>query len=257
MQANSLSAANGGRFDLTTFVSGVILFGFMMTASDIAFGADVVTAPLPGLAVTASDRGDGGNKQLRDQELGALAPAAGNSTPANDTDQAKRFILALGNAAISTISNGALSRPEREAGLRRLLVEGFDLDMLSRLVLGRYWRVATAAERAEYRELFESFMLSSYINRLSTYSGESLNVLGAVRGKRRVIVVRSEIVSPKKPTMRVDWLVHVTDGRFRVIDVAVEGISMAITQRSEFASIIKSSGGRVSGLIVALRQKIT
>ncbi len=255
MQAISLSAANGGRFDLTTFVSGVILFGFMMTASDIAFGADRLTAPPPGPAVTASDRDDGGRKQLRDRELGALA--ASGSVPANDTDRAKQFILALGNTAISTMSSGALSGPEREAGLRHLLVENFDLDMLSRLVLGRYWRVATAAERTEYRELFESFTLSAYIARLSTYSDESLSVLGAVRGKRGVIVVRSEIESPKKPPMRIDWLVHVTEGRFRVIDVAVEGISMAITQRSEFASIIKSSGGHVSGLIVALRQRIT
>ena len=257
MQTNSLRAANGGRFDVASLVTGVLLFGFMMTASSIAVGADAVTALLPTPAATASERYDVGSEQLRVQELGALTPAAGSSAPASDTDRAKQFILALGNTAISTMSNSALSGPEREAGLRHLLVQNFDLDMLSRLVLGRYWRVATAAERAEYRELFESFTLSAYITRLSTYSDESLNVLGAVRGKRGVIVVRSEIVSPKKPPMRIDWLVHVTEGRFRVIDVAVEGISMAITQRSEFASIIKSSGGRVSGLIVALRQKIT
>ena len=184
-----------------------------------------------------------------------IAFAAG-AAATSETDRAKRFVFALGNTAIDTLTGSGLAESDRQARLRLLLVESFDLSTTSRLVLGRYWRVATEAERAEYRRLFESLILNTYLSRLSTYSGESLVVHGAITGKRGIIVVRSQIESPKKPPMRIDWLVRKTDGRYRVIDVAVEGISMAITQRSEFASIIKASGGRVAGLIEALRQKV-
>jgi phospholipid transport system substrate-binding protein len=241
-------------YPMALLSSALVLAAFLV-AANIAFAAE--DAPAGATQFTASGADNRPAEALRDSELGKLAPASGAVTATSETDRAKQFILALGNRAITTLTDGALADQEREARLRHMLADSFDLDMISRLVLGRYWRVATAAERTEYRQLFETFILNTYVSRLSTFSGEQLAVNNAIKGKRGIIVVRSQIDSPKRPSMRIDWLVRATNGRYRVVDVAVEGISMAITQRSEFASIIQSSGGRVAGLIDALRQKIT
>ena len=68
-------------------------------------------------------------------------------------------------------------------------------------------------------------------------------------------VVRSEIVSPGFPEVRVDWRVRRTGGAYRIVDVTVEGVSLAITQRDEFAAVIRSNGGQVEGLLSALREE--
>ena len=69
-------------------------------------------------------------------------------------------------------------------------------------------------------------------------------------------VVSSEIVRPNgAPPAKVDWLLTQHDGAYKISDVIVEGVSMAVTQRSEFASVIQRHGGQVQGLITALRQK--
>ena len=69
-------------------------------------------------------------------------------------------------------------------------------------------------------------------------------------------LVSSEIVRPNgAPPAKVDWLLTEHDGAYKISDVIVEGVSMAVTQRSEFASVIQRHGGQVEGLITALRQK--
>jgi len=67
--------------------------------------------------------------------------------------------------------------------------------------------------------------------------------------------VKSLVDRGAQQPIRVDWRITFPDGRYKIIDIVVEGVSMVQTQRSEFSSVIRRSGGKVEGLLTALREK--
>lgn len=166
------------------------------------------------------------------------------------------MIQHLGDNVIAMLSDTSLSEQERNETFRRLLTSAFDVDTISRIVLGRYWRVATPAQRVEYRRLFEDYIVATYARRFADYSGETMTVMGSRATKQDVTVVRTRIDMAKGEPIKVDWLVSTRKGGDgRVIDVVVAGVSMALTHRSDFAAVIKRDGG-IDGLLRQLREKI-
>ena len=160
----------------------------------------------------------------------------------------------LGNRALEVLGKNA-TPAQRVARFHELFREDFDVPGLARFVLGRYWKTATPEEQEEFVKLFEDYIALVYSNQLAAYSGEKLKVTGS-RTSAEEAIVASEIIRPTgSPPVKVDW--HLTDrnGTYKISDVTVDGISMAVTQRSEFASVIQRSGGQVAGLIAQLREK--
>jgi phospholipid transport system substrate-binding protein len=166
-----------------------------------------------------------------------------------------RFINQLGNQAIEVLRAPGLTLEQRESHFRSLLAEGFDLRFIGRFVLGKYWRMATPAQRNEYLALYGEFVLQTYSARLGGYAGQSLTVVDARQASDKDVVVRTNIDRPSGPPIIAEWRVRTTGGRFRIIDVAVEGISMAVTQRSEFAAVVQRDG--IDGLLTILRARTT
>jgi phospholipid transport system substrate-binding protein len=70
------------------------------------------------------------------------------------------------------------------------------------------------------------------------------------------VIVTSEIVRPQGPPIAIDWRLVVGDGRYKISDVSIDGVSIALTQRSEFAAIIQRNGGQVAGLLATMREAI-
>lgn len=165
----------------------------------------------------------------------------------------KLLVEQLGDKAIRQLT-GNVSRPEREARFQNLLTAGFDIKAIGRFTLGRYWHQATPAQQQEYLRLFEKFIVQAYAARFAEYSGEQFRVVGE-RPDGEVTLVQSEVFKPGAQPAKVDWRVNSSTGQARIVDVIVEGVSMAVTQRSEFAAVIQRSGGSIDGLITALRQK--
>jgi phospholipid transport system substrate-binding protein len=195
--------------------------------------------------------------QAEIEALANVAPAAGPDSAGAKPEIAVQVVQRLSRDAIAMLADPRLPDGQRTAAFRGLLLRDFDVAAIGRIVLGRYWRQATPAQQAEYQRLFQDFIVAIYASRLGKYSGETLRVTTARSGKRDIIVVKSLIQSPGKAPVQVDWLVRSAGGAQRIIDVVVEGVSMAITQRSEFASIIQSNGGKVEGLLAALRARTT
>jgi len=174
-------------------------------------------------------------------------PAAAAADPAT-------VITSLGNQALEALGKN-VDPTSRVARFRHLFSEDFDVPGIARFVLGRYWRVATEPQQQEFVKLFADYIALAYSNRLAEYSGETLQVTGS-RPAPDGSVVSSEIVRPNgAPPAKVDWLLTQHDGVYKISDVVVEGVSMAVTQRSEFAAVIQRNGGQVQGLITVLRQK--
>ena len=177
------------------------------------------------------------------------AAATDDASPA-----ALAFIQKLGNDAIKELTDAAIPQAEREARFRRLLVDRFDMAAISKFVLGRYWRSTNEAQRVEFQRLFVDFIVGSYSVRFSEYLGQGLKVTGSSAEDGGTILVHSTIDMPSSEDILVDWQLRRTDGNLAIVDIIVEGVSMNVTQRSEFASLIQNRGG-VNGLIDALRAK--
>jgi phospholipid transport system substrate-binding protein len=169
-------------------------------------------------------------------------------------DAAQQFVLALGNQALTTLRTPGLSLEQREASFRVLLRQNFDVDFIGRFVLGRAWNELGAEQRADYLQVFGEFVLKTYSQRLGGYSGETFAVTGVRPAGEQDVLVRTRIDRPSGPPLEADWRVRQIDSQFRIIDVAVEGISMAVTQRQEFASVIGRSG--VAGLLEMLHARV-
>jgi phospholipid transport system substrate-binding protein len=181
--------------------------------------------------------------------VGAMLPAP----PAAAADPAA-VITTLGNEALKVLGKN-VDPNMRVTRFRQLFNEDFDVPGIARFVLGRYWRIATAEQQQEFVRLFTNYIALAYANRLAEYSGETLRVTGS-RSAPDGQLVSSEIVRANgQPPARVDWLLTPENGAYKISDVTVEGVSMAVTQRSEFAAVIQRNGGQVEGLITALRQK--
>ena len=172
-----------------------------------------------------------------------------------ETLSPRQFIESLGEETIGAITNADVSEEDRLTEFARLFRKGFDVDTISRFVLGRSWRRASDEQKVEYQSLFADFIVTTYANRFRQYSGEKLLVDGERPASKRDTIVSSEIKPPDGPAVRVDWRVRKTGDDHKIIDVIVEGVSMAITQRDEFASVIRRGGGGVETLIAELRNK--
>lgn len=180
---------------------------------------------------------------------GAAAPAeAAAANPAV-------FIADLGKRAIDVLTSNA-SEPQREAQFRTLFNEGFDVPGIARFVLGPYWRTATEAQRQEFTRLFQAFIVHAYTVRFSAYHNEQFKVMGTRPEGDNASLVTSQIIRQGgAPPVNVDWRVAKKPESYKITDVIVEGISMAVTERQEFASVIQRGGGQVEALLKLLRQK--
>lgn len=178
--------------------------------------------------------------------------------PAAAADQlgpgAAKFINDLAHQAIQTLQAQGQPIEAREQRFRALLEDGFALPMIGRFVLGQSYRQLTPDEQREYQQLFADFVLRTYSYRLGGYKNESFTVVSAqVQGEQDVLV-RTRIDRPGGAPVQCDWRVRVFDGRYKIVDVLVEGISMAVTQRSEFAAVVQNNG--TAGLLEALRARV-
>lgn len=168
---------------------------------------------------------------------------------------AGQFIQGLADAAMKAVAVKDLQDAERAARFRTLFVNNFDLLEISRFVLGRYWRPATAEQRAEFQKLFEDIQVYTWTRRFKEYSGETLAISG-VTAEENNYVVTSQIKRTSLAPINVQWRVRKDADVFRVVDIVVEGASMAITFRSDYGGVLASQGGKMDGLLTVMRQKL-
>ena len=106
-----------------------------------------------------------------------------------------------------------------------------------------------------FEPLFAEYVVTTYVTRLARYQIDTLNVSEVRDDGHGGTVVTSEIVRREGAPARIEWRVRGRPGNYKIIDVVVEGISMAITQRSEFASVIQRGGGAFGSLLTQLRKR--
>lgn len=166
---------------------------------------------------------------------------------------AQSFVTELGAQGIAILQQANQSIEQREANFRSILEKKFDLGFISRFVLGKNWRLATPDQQEEYQTLFSEFILRTYSSRLSSYSGQKFEVEKAVEAGERDVLVQTLVSGGEAPPLRADWRVREVNGAPQIIDVSVAGVSMSITQREEFSSVVHREG--IEGLLEILRAR--
>jgi len=174
--------------------------------------------------------------------------------PVVNPADAVAFMNRLWDRALEVLNNktDAALRQER---FRQLFQADFDCPGIARFVLGRYWRDASEEEKQEFVRLFQEYVVFVYTARLSNFGGQAFKVRGS-RSDGDGVIVSTDVISPGSTSpLRIDWRLVSDNGTYKINDVIVEGVSMMVTQRSEFASIVQRNGGQVRGLLAMMREK--
>jgi phospholipid transport system substrate-binding protein len=174
--------------------------------------------------------------------------------PAVNPADAVAFMNGLWDRAVEVLNNKA-DPSIRLARFRELFHDDFDCPGIARFVLGRYWRNASEEEQKEFVNLFENYVVYVYTARFSNFGGQTFKVRGS-HSDGDGVIVSTEVMSPGNTSpLRIDWRLVRDNGTYKINDVIVEGISMMVTQRSEFASVVQRHGGQVRGLLAMMREK--
>jgi phospholipid transport system substrate-binding protein len=184
--------------------------------------------------------------------LFAYAPIA----HADDAKQASAFVDKVVSQSMSTIKDkqaGKLSEDSAKTNFRKILNDAFDVPTIAKFTLGRYWRVATPAQQKEFTGLLQTVILDKYADRVLSYSGNGYKIISTTPMDNKDYTVSTAINRENDAPVAFDWRVRTIDGKLKVIDISVEGISMSVTHRSDFASEIERNGGQVQALIDALK----
>ncbi len=143
------------------------------------------------------------------------------------------------------------ARSDRVGEIKRIARELFDFDEIARRALSRHWAARTREEQTEFVGLFTGLLEHSYVTRIEAYADERIVYTGeAVDGT--YATVRSR-VSLRRSEVGIDYRMHLRDGRWRVYDVLIDGVSFVSTFRSQFDRVIQAES--YSALLERLRKR--
>ncbi len=173
------------------------------------------------------------------------------------TDGAQAFTETMISDGLKSLTVPNLDDAERIRRLRGFMQHYADMPGVAHFVLGRYWDRATAAQQSEFVSLFGDYLIQAYVGNLQGYSSDQIKILGATSEDHTTAAVHTRIDEPGEAPTRLDILLHVgDDGSYQVNDLVVDGVSIAIAKKSEFAALLRQNGGAVEKLLSILRDKL-
>ena len=166
----------------------------------------------------------------------------------------EKFVSNFADNAISILGNESLDIDQKNLQFTDLVMSSIDMNLISKFVLSKYWKIASQEQRDVYIKAFEEYFISSYANKLDQYSGEKIVIVSSDAAKKFVIV-KSNIVRDGADTLKIelDWRLLTRDGQTKIIDLSIEGISLIVAQREEFQSYLSNNDGDLDALINKLR----
>ena len=137
-----------------------------------------------------------------------------------------------------------------------LLNENLAYERIARFVLGKHWANATEAEKKEFVDLYAKSLRLAYSRQILSVDLKDVQVYDAfVSPQGQMVTVKTKVINPDSgQPVAIDWRLIASPEGYKIVDVLVEGISVASSQRSEYASIIQRGGGKVEAVLIKLRQ---
>ena len=183
--------------------------------------------------------------------LGGTSSFSYNSDP-------KMFIGELVNDAIKTLSDKNISKIDKNKKIEIIALENIDINALGMYTLGDKRKTLDKENLEKYKNLFERYFLKSLTSRLNDYSQQKFEVISVDQKSESYTIVSSKLTSSSsQPEIKIDWRVYTKDPAKPLIrDLVVEGLSLAKTQKAEFASILSSNNYDINILFLKLEEFI-
>jgi phospholipid transport system substrate-binding protein len=170
---------------------------------------------------------------------------------------AEQYIQVQAQRVLAVLSDSSMNTPDKIRTFRGVVDQVADVPRITRFVLGKYARTATPAQRAQFDALFRTYAQDVYETRLNEYHGETVTVNGSVVRNPGDVIVNSTVAGGKlnKPA-HVGWRVMNNGAGWKIVDVEVSGVWLAITQQQDFVSTIDNAHGDVGVLIAQLQNDV-
>lgn len=183
--------------------------------------------------------------------LGAPALAQGGARDLG----AEQFVQSRAQRIIGVLADKGMTTAQKNASFHTAIDELADVPRVTNFVLGKYARVITPDQKARFSAVFRTYAEGVYQNRLGDYHGETLKVTGSVVRKPGDVIVNTVVAGGQvSQPLPVAWRVLNTGGAWKVVDVQVSGVWLAITQQQDFVSTIDNAGGNIDVLIGQLQR---
>jgi phospholipid transport system substrate-binding protein len=179
----------------------------------------------------------------------AAAETAASGSPVETVEKLHAALLSVMKDAKQL---GYAGRYER---LAPVLKETYDSVYMAEKSVGRHWQQASPADQTALVDTFSRFMIANYAGRFDKYSGQSFEIVGEEPSVQGTMLVRTRLINPKGENVQLNYRLHPVDGRWKIIDVYLNGtVSELALRRSEYVSTIRRDGWKA--LIVALDERI-
>jgi len=168
----------------------------------------------------------------------------------------KEFVVELVNDALSRLADKNLSKEEKVVFIEKVATENVDINALGLYTLGELRKSSDKQSIIKYQKAFEKYFLKSLTSRLTDYSSSKFEVIGTDKKSSNYTIVNSKIIpADGGPEIKIDWRIYTKNPDNPLIrDLIVEGLSLARTQKEEFASILNSNDNDINILIIKLKE---
>jgi phospholipid transport system substrate-binding protein len=189
--------------------------------------------------------------------LVVLAAAPASAQSARDAG-AEAYVQQGAREVLAVLNDRSRGDAAKKEAFRALVNRLIDVPKVTRFVLGKYARTATPDQYNRFATAFRTYAENVYMKRIDDYHGEKIIVTGSVVRKPGDVLVTTQLAGGRsqQPTNLV-WRVLGDGGNWKVVDVQVSGVWLAITQQQDFVATIDNAGGKVDVLIAQLQQDKT
>ena len=172
--------------------------------------------------------------------------------------EADVFVQSTVNRASQALNN-KFSKDEKIEKLKNIANETVDINGIGLYTLGSYRKSISEEQKKQYNTLFKEYFLKSFSSRLAEYSNPEIEVISKKKINDNYTIVSSKLVATKqRPEVKIDWRIYTKNPENLLIrDLIIEGLSLARTQKEEFASIIQSNNGDINALFATLEKFIS
>ena len=173
-----------------------------------------------------------------------------------DAAQAEAFVEKVTREGIEEIINANVSQTVKDQRFEKLFNNALDLNFIGQFVLGRYWRTSTPEQKKGFINAYRELNIKTWSKRFDEFKGKKFVFKGtSPSNSANQIFVNSLVPMDQGEPAKVVWRVKQTGDKFKIVDIIIENVSLAITARNEYTAYIKSAPGGVDDLIKDLQNK--
>ncbi len=198
------------------------------------------------------------HKKIFTAVIGSIMLLANVAKADVNAAKAEEFVKNTTQEGLVEIINSKASQAERNARFEKLFNSALDLKFIGRFVLGRYWKTASNEQRDRFIDVYRKLNVQTWSKRFDEFKGKEFIFKGTTpSSSSNQIFVNSIVPMDQGQPANVVWRVKQEGDKFKIVDIIIENVSLAITARNEYSAFIKKSQKGIDGLIADLENKIS